>query len=61
MTERFMMKNRPPREPGVYYSLGGRPAAPDEKTQKRPFSLTERRRLEAELSDNKDNVRTNNK
>ena len=61
MTERFMMKNRPPREPGVCYSLGGRPATPDEKLQKRPFSLAERRRLEAGLSDNKDNVRTNNK
>ena len=58
MTERFMMKNRPPREPDVYYSLGGRPAAPDEKLQKRPFSLAERRKLKAELSDNKDNVRT---
>ena len=39
MTERFMMKNRPPREPGVCYSLGGRPADPNEKPQKRPFSL----------------------
>lgn len=61
MTERFMTKNRPPREPDVYYSLGGRPADPNEKPQKRPFSLAERRKLKAELSDNKDNVRTNNK
>lgn|GEM_PF-2711664 len=58
MTERFMMKNRPPREPGVCYSLGGRLADPNEKPQKRPFSLVERRKLEAGLSDNKDNVRT---
>lgn len=37
MTERFMMKNRPPREPGFVYSLGFSIGKPDVKPKKPQF------------------------
>ena len=60
--ERFMMKNQPPREHGVFYTLGGRPGDPNEKPRNhKGFTLAE---CQGRIthSDNQDyEVRTDNK
>ena len=60
--ERFMMKNQPPREHGVFYTLGGRPGDPNEKTRThKGFTLAECQGRITQ-SDNQDyEVRTDNK
>lgn len=60
--ERFMMKNQPPREHGVFYTLGGRPGDPNEKPRTyKGFTLAECQGRITQSDNQNYEMRTDNK